>query len=474
MRPTLFSVSTLFLGTMIGAQEPAQTVNDRLRSAEGRGHRASTIFVDSRARHSGDGGPSAPVRTIAEAIDRAREIRDDQPNRIIIRVAPGEYREDSSLYLDISNVELRGSTRLVEDENGLPRNCGSGIAPVPCVERGTETVIAPVRPLTNGQVLLLVGPTRQRAGDRLAGVTIRGFVFDGLSASVSTSGWAVFVDRVENFLVRHNVTHRVQIGIFTRLASGRIEGNFVYNGNDGVALGSGSGIYPAKLDVRANRLVNHLAQGGLALGAGGKTFMNDPILMPHQILFDPSKHPEEVPNKLDLTLVGNDISRNGGFGFRFESYASGSRYDTTNNQPASAHITATVRDNSFTDNAEYGVTIEGAFSPRGDPRAFTGTFTGVFADNDFTRSGRAGIFAGFMLNGVVTRNPGLIVTNKYLQDSRFAVTLDQKSTAFGVDYDNAILDPFDRVTPLNNTLLLNGAMVTGRRVTCPPGFPCAP
>lgn len=464
LKPPTVIFAPLLLATVTAAQ------NDPGERRSG----PAGIFVDSRAGRGGDGTATAPYQSITEAVEHARAIRRETRKRILIRVAPGEYRQDAPIYLDVSNVEMRGSTRLVEDANGLPQNCGPDIAPAPCVERGTETVIASARPLINGQVILMVAPTRASGVDRLADIKIRGFIFDGVSASVATSGWAVFVDRVENFLVHHNAMHRVQIGIFTRLASGRIEGNFAYNSNDALAIGAGSAIYPAKVEVTANRLINHLAQAAFVFGTGGVlVLMDDPNLMPPQTVFDPARHPEEVPDRLDVTVIGNDASHNPLFGFRFDNYSSGIPYNTTNNQPMSSHITATVRHNSFTHNGEYGVLLEGAFAPRSNPRRFTGTFTGSFEDNDFTGSGRAGIFAGFMLNGVVTRNPGLINTNKYLQDSRFTVRMDEQSGSFGVDYDNPVVDPFDKIAPLNNTLILNGAVVTGRRVTCPPGFHCA-
>src|SRR5215204_3828444 len=164
------------------------------------------------------------------------------------------------------------------------------------------------------------------------------------------------------------------------------------------------------------------------------------------------------------------------FGFRFESYSSNdSFYDTTDNQPMTAHIAATVRGNSFSDNGEYGVLVEGAFATRANPRKFTAVFSGSFEDNDFTGNGRAGIFVGFMLNGVVTRNPGLINSNKYPQDSRFEVEVNNEDgESVDFDYDNPAIDPFDKITPLNSVLTVNGVTFTGKRITCPPGFPCVP
>ena len=139
-----------------------------------------------------------------------------------------------------------------------------------------------------------------------------------------------------------------------------------------------------------------------------------------------------------------------------------------------ANITATARDNLCRNNVEYGFLVEGAFATRSNPRKFTGTFDGSFENNDCSGTGRAGLFVGFMVNGQVTRNPGNINTYKYLQESVFRLRVAAGDSSGGIDYDNRILDRFDGITSLNNTLVINGESITGTHVTCPPGFPCNP
>jgi hypothetical protein len=210
------------------------------------------------------------------------------------------------------------------------------------------------------------------------------------------------------------------------------------------------------------------------LGASGEKFANDPNLAQHESIYDPSLHPEQVPDKLIVLVTGNDFSHNM-FGVRFEQYVSGNLfYDTTDDKPMIANITATVRGNWCRDNTDYGFLVEGAFATRTNPREFTGTFNGTFENNDCTGTGRAGVFAGFMLNGQVTRNASNINTYKYLQDSQFTLRIDDATLSFGLDYDNPILDPADKQTPLKNQLIVNGETLSDKRVTCPPGFPCVP
>src|SRR5262249_14831213 len=155
---------------------------------------------------------------------------------------------------------------------------------------------------------------------------------------------------------------------------------------------------------------------------------------------------------------------------RFEPYAT--FYETTDNQPLTTNFRAVVRDNLCRNNAEYGFVLDGYAVPRTNPREFTATFNGSFENNDCTGTGRVGLFVGFIQNGQVTRNPGFIKTSKYLQDSHFRLRVAAEDSAGGIDYDNPILDRFDGITPLNNTLVINGESITGTHVTCPPGFPC--
>lgn len=437
-----------------------------------------SIFVNAAANPGGDGSASAPYQTITEGIAKAREIRETKPNsKINVHVAPGVYSEDFPIYLNVSTLSLRGGTQLIEDDAGLPRDCSPGAPaiPAPCIEAGTETLITPLTPLQTGQSLFIVGHTRDRSDQRLTDVSIEGFVFDGRALNVTSSGLALLVDRVNDFLIAHNVSRGTMITALTRLSSGKIVGQFVYGSNDAFVVGAGSDVNPATVVLKHNRVTRN-NQGTLALGvAPVKVMATDPNLSPLQTIFDPALHPEQVPDKLTIEVSENDFSRNATFGFRFESYVSGNLfYDTTDNQSMTANITAVIGDNSFTGNGEYGLTVEGAFATRSNPRAFISTFTGRFHDNDLSGNGRAGISAGFMLNGVVTRNPGLINTNKYVRDSRFRIMADQPTLSSGLDYDNPLLDPFDHVRLLDNQLEINEDLFIGKRVTCPPGFPCVP
>ena len=435
--------------------------------------RGDSIFVNAAANPRGDGSGASPYQTISAAIAKAREIRERKAHsKIVVHVAPGVYSEVFPIYLNVSNLELRGSTQIIDDDDGLPGNCGTDSAPEPCVEPGTETLIAATIPIGLGQRLLTVAPTRDSSGDSLTDIGISGFVFDGKAPVVASGGDAIFVDRVGGFSIHHNVARRVRIGILTIMSSGRIRENFVSNSNDGIAVIGGSSIYPATVQISSNRAINNVEQGAVAVGAATFNFL-DPNLKEVQRLFDPAQHPEQVPDTLVVEAIGNDFSHSPRFGFRFELYTDGETYNTSDNQPLTSNITATLRHNTFNSNREYAVVVD-AFPTRTNPRNFTSVFTGSFENNDFSGSGRAGVFAGFMLNGVVTRNPGLINRYKYQQNSLFTLQMDEASNSLGLNYDNPVFDPVDRTTPLNNTLIVNGATVIGTHVTCPPGFPCVP
>jgi hypothetical protein len=463
-------MSSTVAGLSYAAASPNPAVDDHDEHEE-----AARIYVDVQALPGGDGSRSAPFQTIAEGLSRAREIRHSVPNRIIILVAPGTYTENYPLYVNVSNLVLRGSTRLLLDDKRLPQDCGVHGDASPCMEAGTETLITPENVLAKGRPLFMVAPTRDMPEARLNDIDIRGFVFDGLG-SVGSSGTAMFIDRVTNFLVDRNVIRHGGPGINTRLSSGTMRSNFAYHNVDGLAASGGSQLEPAEVVLVANRSTHNSATGAIVLGtAGVKAYNDDPNLKEIQTLFDPSLHPEQVPDTLVITVERNDFSDNGMFGFRFEEYVSGSFfYDTTDNQPMTANIRAVVRHNKNRNNLEYGFLVEGAFAPRSNPRKFMAVFDGTFRNNDLSGQARAGLFVGFMLNGQVTRNPALIKTTQYLQDSIFRLRVAPEDGSYGIDYDNPILDRFDGITPLNNVLRINRESITGTHVTCPPGFPCNP
>jgi hypothetical protein len=400
---------------------------------------------------------------------RAREIRNIVRTRIIIFVAPGSYTEDYPLYVNVSNLELHGSTHLILDEQGLPQDCGVYSDPSPCMDPATETLITPEDILPNGKALFTVAPTRDLSEARLHDIEIHGFVFDGLANAPPTpAGAAMFIDRVTTFLVDRNVFRHDAPGINTRLSSGTMKSNFAHDNVAGLATSGGSQLEPAHVTMVANRST-HNNTGAIVLGTATVRGHNDDLnLREIQTLFDPTLHPEQVPDTLAITVIGNDFSDNTMFGFRFEHYVSGSLfYDTTDNQPLTSVISAVVKHNTCRNNLEYGFLIEGASAPRSNPRRFTAVFDGSFRDNDLSGQARAGLFVGFMLNGQVTRNPGLINTTQYLQDSVFRVRIGVEDNSNRIDYANPVFDRFDGTTPLNNTLRINRESITGTHVTCP-------
>src|SRR5262249_901896 len=152
-----------------------------------------------------------------------------------------------------------------------------------------------------------------------------------------TSGRSIFVDRTANFVIDHNVIRGGAPGLRTRLSSGRIQSNFAYDNLDGFGIFAGSEIYPARVELIANRCLDGAVNGSMGAVAVGSasTAQVDPNLKAMQTVYDPSLHPEQVPDKLVISVIGNDFSGNM-FGFRFEEY--NTFYDTTDNQPMTANI----------------------------------------------------------------------------------------------------------------------------------------
>src|SRR5688572_30291727 len=183
MRTFVATAAALLVTTTATSMSPSPHADrDHGRS---RAQDAIAIFVDRQSPPGGDGSRRAPYPAIARALELAREIRARSRAPIVVRVAPGEYEEEFPLYLDVSQLELRGSTQLIEDKDGLPRNCGTANAVSPCIEPGSETVIASATPLATRQVLLAIAPTMNSPSDRVSDVTVQGFVVDGRASNVA-------------------------------------------------------------------------------------------------------------------------------------------------------------------------------------------------------------------------------------------------------------------------------------------------
>ena len=130
----------------------------------------------------GDGSKQSPFNNLVEALADARTTSET----VVIRVAPGDYAIDSSLVIDRSSLDLRGSSVLIKDAHGWPTG---KVAP------GTRTRIVGTELLGQGPLVAVGRPD----GVVIEEVAIRGFVF-----VPAEFGIAVWLTRVQAYTVREN------------------------------------------------------------------------------------------------------------------------------------------------------------------------------------------------------------------------------------------------------------------------------
>lgn len=437
-----------------------------------------TLYVDAAATQNGDGSRHRPFWRITDAVVRARALRqedgDEQEKRIVIHVRPGTYvgsydrdhlagnprLELLPIILNVSDLSLEGRTELDEDSDGLP----TGTYP-----HESETLLTTDRPLTGGQMLLLIATTTDgMAGNR---VSVNGFVMDAQDLVPANTGFDIYADRVSAFSIHHTLLqHGGTAGGGTRLASGIFEANFLAPNIDvGVFINGGSMVHPASVTVRRNRSIGNV--GGTTVTAVGSLVTLDlgtnPLMLePLQMIYD-RNNPEDVrniPDTLEATIEGNDFSDNQFFGLRCFFYPP-SLYTTVDvTQPITAFLHVTVRDNRLNRNADHGIDVDAAFASRNYTRQLTGMFEGTFEHNALIDNGRnAGLFTFTHKGASLGYQPRNLW--KYMQESTWQV-VDLDGELAGFDYDHPLNDPFDDSSVVGNMLIYNGEVQpNGIRIT---------
>jgi hypothetical protein len=170
-------------------------------------------------------------------------------------------------------------------------------------------------------------------------------------------------------------------------------------------------------------------------------------------------------------VVNNDFSQNNAFGMRLLCLpADNSILPLDSKQGLRGVLVATVSGNKVNDNGRFGISVDAAFALRFNKRPDSFSFSGSFQGNQVLGNGRAGFLFAFTAIWVETEDVPLDKDNtslkffKYLQNSTYNVTVLDGEAA-GFDYDNPVIDPLDG-TALNNTLIVNGAVIpTGRKIT---------
>ena len=115
-------------------------------------------------------------------------------------------------------------------------------------------------------------------------------------------------------------------------------------------------------------------------------------------------------------------------------------------------LTATVTGNTMNGNGNYGLDVEGGDTEPAGSKVFRGAFMGTFSGNQLLGNGRNGTIFTYTFGNIPPSNSSI-----YVRDSVYQV-LDLDGELAGFDYANPLNDPLDG-TPLNNSLIVNGAVV---------------
>lgn len=387
----------------------------------------TVIYVDADAAPGGDGSERDPYDNLTDALADAETIS----GAVVIEVAPGDYVIDSSLVIDRSSLELRGSSVLIKDNHGWPTGA---VAP------GTSTRLL-------GSELL--GPEPLVAVSRADGVVveevgIRGFVF-----VPAEGGIGVWLTRVQGYSVRGNVFGAPAfLGLESTASSGRVESNHFSGVASGAILEGGYADSPSVVSFRGNRSVQNFT-GGVLLAA--------------------SSFGVEEGDELEADVRDNDLSNNAGAGgsFGFRVFLFGP--DT----PLSvAHVHALLQGNRLVGNS-IGIVIDAGFPYRGadracDERVFSGSIDLRLKDNTLRNSLVTPALVTLTRRDAAL-DPETLSEWQYLHRAAFTLS-DSQQTLAGAWIDHPARDPFVGTCPgdaaheaLENRLRYNGVVLPNGR-----------
>ena len=415
---------------------------------------AENLYVDAGGSPNGDGSAANPYWRITDAVDRARDDRLNATvpagETIIIHVAPGTYvgsydppssatqMELLPIVLNMHNVILSGATVLAFDDQGLPTGVVPGMP---------ETILSSSDPL-GSPVQMLVAIISTTDGGTGNNVTVTGFSFD--QPFSLHYGTAVFADHVSGFAIRKNWMRNAGKQVNIRFSSGAIEGNLVTDSPNGagIYIATGSASYPAQVTVRTNRSVHNGEHG---LQAIATVQHKDPDLGRTKFTALSQSLTKAEAHSLDVEITGNDFSQNGNLGLRL-MIISPSYFFNPGDDAFPPALTATVVGNTMNSNGNYGLDIEGGDTANAGSRTFSGAIVGTFFGNQMVGNGRNGTIFTFTFGNTPPSDSSI-----YVEDSVFQA-LDLDGELAGFDYANPLLDPTDG-TPLNNSLIVNGALM---------------
>jgi hypothetical protein len=322
------------------------------------------------------------------------------------------------------------------------------------------------------------------AGDH---VSISGFSFVA-AADAQPPSALIGIDGVTDFVVSGNRLVAGRNGIFTRLASGRIEGNLAENNLVGFYLSGGSNRLPARLNVVGNRVKGSGVEAtGISLNGAAETSgprsefdpgaHGDQFCLVQPPEFDRNSNPDEVPDVLDAEIVGNEVSGYRFTGIRLAGYLGDRAYSLPSGQEETANVRAVVEGNVIKDNRDFGLIVDAGDIVLDDRRMINMTL--FFHNNTLEGNGIEPAIFSFWHFGFSIEEDQKSAFRDFNPTFAHDSTIEYCGDAIRFDYDNR-QDPNRRTNPAptNNRLSVNNIELVGYCVgDCffeAPGSPSCP
>jgi hypothetical protein len=462
----MYRAALLCVWAALGCQAPSAPANRAaaLTTGDCDATAALCLIVDAAAAGpTHDGSAAQPYRRITDALARARAFRAGNEGLIGIAVRAGTYvgtfgdnadgaHEDLPLVFNVPNLEVHGVTSLPLDAAGRPLR---PLADSP------QTVLTHDGLLANTCLTLafiVVEPAASCDGAGACGpyVAPDGTRISGLTLLDGTGGlFAIMANRTIDLSIRQVWVDAAGGGAWLAFASGTVEEMLVTGSGYGLQADAGNADHPAHVVFSHNRSIGNVPTG-LNLyaltavdwvqhylgGAQRATLQVAPTCRSGSNPFYCSEfHSSDcgMPpgNFLSAEVRGNELQGDG-VGLRLW-------LSDILDEPSSVdrgHLVATVEDNLLTGTLNYGLDINGGFTPR-DQDPLTIDLDMVLSGNQM-HGGRAPTLIAFQALQALFGSP--YFAEQPLQHSTYRFTdLDGELGGIGFkshyDWDNPDCDP---------------------------------
>jgi hypothetical protein len=416
----------------------------------------TTLLVDPATTEGGDGRHFTRITDAIATARAGRITRNEKTSpqaacRITISVSAGTYRgsfvadpavELFPLVLDVPKVTLEGGLRMQLDA----KNRATGNA----LDASQVTTLEPVAPLAGGTspqaIVIVTDSSNGFHGDgindtRGDDVVIRGFSFRSGYASGATTGGGlgIFALRAQNLVVSEN---RFETPFASALDSRAGTLSIARNSVKEISAGSCAFCLagPGNYQVTDNYVARSGIVGVFLLAVAS-------LPMPAGVRAYQLPSSATVTGVIQNNLIRDQVLLPVGTAIRVVAIGSGA-----GTVPQST--TVSVLDNEIAYN-RFGMIFDGGFPPF----SAAGNLAITLGGNTFTGNDQNDLYVAFARHN---RGLGLVTTGGYLKQSTYSINLGGNLPWSSAWYAHPATD--NGVT-LNNTLLVDGAIIPNANVT---------